>query len=180
MSIDTIINSVIQTEGGYVNDSKDSGGETNFGITLSVARANGYTGNMKDMPKQVAYDIYYKKYVIAPGYDKLISLSERIAEEIIDSGVNMGPSRASEFLQRSLNVLNQQGKLYSDITVDGKLGKASIGALEAFLKHRGAEGEQVLLKALNVLQGAFYVQLAEQRVKDETFVYGWLLNRVKL
>ena len=40
------------------------------------------------------------------------------------------------------------------------------------------DGEVVLVRALNSLQGAFYVELAEKRQKDEAFVYGWLLNRV--
>jgi len=35
-----------------------------------------------------------------------------------------------------------------------------------------------MVLALNCLQGAFYVELAEKREKDERFVYGWLLNRV--
>lgn len=32
---------VIQHEGGYVNDPRDAGGETKFGITIHTARANG-------------------------------------------------------------------------------------------------------------------------------------------
>lgn len=36
---DKIINEIIRVEGGYVNDPRDSGGETNFGITVAVARA---------------------------------------------------------------------------------------------------------------------------------------------
>lgn len=39
-----IIDEIIRVEGGYVNDPADSGGETNFGVTVAVARAHGYTG----------------------------------------------------------------------------------------------------------------------------------------
>ena len=53
-----IINEIIRVEGGYVNDPSDSGGETNFGITVAVARANGYVGCMLDLPRSVAFDIY--------------------------------------------------------------------------------------------------------------------------
>ena len=39
MSAVTYINELIEREGGYVNDPKDSGGETKFGITVATARA---------------------------------------------------------------------------------------------------------------------------------------------
>ena len=37
-------------EGGYSNHPDDPGGETNWGVTLTVARANGYVGRMQEMP----------------------------------------------------------------------------------------------------------------------------------
>lgn len=172
-----IINEIIRVEGGYVNDPADSGGETNFGITEAVARANGYTGAMRDMPREVAFDIYSAKYWDAVKGDQLVELSENVAEEVVDTSVNMGPSRAGKFLQRSLNVLNGEAKLYADLTVDGDIGPATLSALAAYLDQRN---ELVLSRALNCLQGSFYIELAERREKDERFVYGWLNNRVVL
>lgn len=170
-----IINAIIDVEGGYVNDPNDSGGETNFGITVQVARANGYTGDMRDMPREVAFDIYAAKYWDAVRADELVELSEIVADEVVDTAVNMGAGRAIKFLQRALNVLNTQGKLYPDLTVDGAIGPATINALRGYLSTRN---ELVLSRALNCLQGAFYIELAERREKDERFVYGWLRNRV--
>lgn len=63
---------------------------------------------------------------------------------------------------------------------DSDIGPATIKALEAYKAHRGAEGESVLLKALNCLQGARYIELSRVRQKDEKYVYGWLQNRVVL
>ena len=83
----------------------------------------------------------------------------------------MGTGRAGKFLQRCLNVLNKRGSLYKDLTVDGGIGPATISALRAYLNSRD---EQTLVKALNCMQGAKYVELAERREKDERFVYGWL------
>lgn len=170
-----IINAIIDVEGGYVNDPNDSGGETNFGITVQVARANGYTGDMRDMPREVAFDIYAAKYWDAVRADELVELSEIVADEVVDTAVNMGAGRAIKFLQRALNVLNTQGKLYPDLTVDAAIGPATINALRGYLSSRN---ELVLSRALNCLQGAFYIELAERREKDERFVYGWLRNRV--
>ncbi len=170
-----IIDGIIAVEGGYVNDPNDSGGETNFGITAEVARANGYTGYMRDMPRSVAFDIYAAKYWDVVKGDQLVELSEAVAEEVIDTAVNMGPGRAGKFLQRSLNVLDKRGMLYSPVTADGVIGGNTLTALGMYLGHRD---EGTLVKALNCLQGAYYITLAERREKDEAFVYGWLKNRV--
>lgn len=180
MSIEEIINDIIRVEGGYSNDKADAGGETMYGITVAVARNHGYTGDMRNLPRQTAYDIYYKSYVVEPGFDLVAKIDPTIAAELVDTGVNMGTTTAAKFLQQSLNALNDGGTKYPDLVVDGRLGKASISALEAFLRQRGADGRVVLLRALNSLQGARYIALAESRPQNERFVFGWLLNRVTI
>ena len=172
-----IINSIIKVEGGYVNDPSDSGGETNFGITYDVARANGYHGDMINMPVSVAFNIYSERYWDSVCGDLILDMSEKIAEEVVDTAVNMGTGRAGEFLQRSLNVLNKGHSLYNNLIVDNDIGPATINALRSYLSKRD---EDVLVKMLNCLQGAFYVRLAERREKDEAFIYGWFKNRVEL
>ena len=172
------IEHILSIEGGYVNDPSDSGGETNFGITERVARACGYVGPMIEMSKQIAFDIYSSMYWEALVLDEIESLCPRVAGELADTGVNQGVGRAAEYLQRALNIFNNQGEYYSDISVDMDIGPATLRALVAFLDHRGSEGEIVLVRMLNCLQGAFYARLAESRQKDEKYVYGWFLNRV--
>lgn len=172
-----IIGRIVRTEGGYVDDPADSGGATNYGITEEVARAFGYTASMRVMPLPVAREIYAKRYWDAVRGDDLEALSEAVAYEVVDTGVNMGQARAVTFLQRALNVLNNEGDLYDDLAVDGLAGPITVAALRGYLEHRD---ESALLKALNCLQGAAYIELAERREKDERFVYGWLRNRVEL
>lgn len=172
-----IIDGIIKVEGGYVNDPSDSGGETNFGITVTAARAHGYAGDMQGLPREIAFDIYAARYWDKVRADDLLALSPGIAEEVVDTGVNAGAGRAAEFLQRSLNVFNGRGKLYPDLVVDKSIGPATINALRSYLLIRD---EETFLEALNCLQGAFYIELAERREKDERFVYGWIKNRVKL
>jgi replicative DNA helicase len=46
VSFDKFIDRVLSHEGGYVNDPLDPGGETNWGVTVGFARANGYLGLM--------------------------------------------------------------------------------------------------------------------------------------
>lgn len=174
MTIDDILAEVLRSEGGYVNDPRDAGGETNWGITLRTARANGYNGPMRDMPRETALAIYRRQYVDAPGFDRVALVSQKIAAELVDTGVNMGPKVASIFLQRALNGLNRQAKDYADVAVDGVIGSQTITALRAFIARRSAEGEQRLLLLLNALQGERYLSLAEGRAANETFLYGWL------
>ena len=174
MTVDQIIDGVLKAEGGYVNDPADRGGETNFGITIATARANGYAGPMSAMTRDFARGVYVKQYVIAPGFDKIGTISMPIAAELVDTGVNMGPKVASTFLQRALNGLNNQGKDWPDLLVDGDAGQKTAAALKAFISKRGAEGERRLLLLLNALQGERYLSLCEGRAANEAFLFGWL------
>lgn len=178
MSIQSIIDNVIAAEKGYVDHPNDRGGPTNWGITEVVARANGYAGAMRDMPQSFARAIYEKRYITEPKFDQVVSISAVIGEELIDTGVHMGPAKAAEFLQRWLNALNAQGSKYPDMFVDGRLGPVSLDALRKFLAWRGKDGEKALFRALNGLQATRYLEIAEGNKSQEDFVFGWLLNRV--
>jgi lysozyme family protein len=178
--IDQLIDELIGREGGYVNDPRDAGGETKYGITEAVARAHGYGGAMQDLPRETAAAIYKRIYWTRPGFDQVAAVSPDVAGELFDTGVNMGPAVAATFLQRALNALNENGKDYADIAVDGKLGWQTFHALQSYRTKRGLQGFHVLLEALNVLQGCRYIELAESRPANEAFIFGWLLNRVSL
>ena len=167
-------------EGDYSDDKADSGGATRFGITEAAARAHGYAGPMKALPYGTARVIYKQSYWDKLRLDDVTELSKPIALELFDTGVNCGTGVAAEFLQRALNVFNNKQSYYSDVMVDGNLGQATIDALRAFLLMRAGSGERVMLRALNALQGARYVHLAEAREKDERFIYGWFLQRVRI
>lgn len=178
-SIDIIIDDVIRAEGGYVNNPNDPGGETMYGVTVATARANGYTGAMKDLPRATAHTIYFEKYVVAPGFDKILAIAPLVAAELVDSGVNLGPTWPSKWLQTALNAFNEGGTRWPDMEVDGVLGPKSVAALQAYMDRRGKDdGERVMLVALNCLQGARYIELCQKNVKLEDFEFGWFRNRV--
>ncbi len=172
------INHIIKVEGGYVDDPADSGGETNWGITVKVARDYGYGGSMISMPREVAFNIYEDQYWDSMRLDDIERFSVLVAKEMADTGVNMGVGRASKFLQIALNAFNNQGGYYKDIAEDGDIGSGTLVALRAFYDRRGVDGMTVLASALNCQQGAFYIDLTRRREKDEKFVFGWFKNRV--
>lgn len=178
MKVDDYIDALIAREGGYVDHPADRGGPTNWGITEQVARAFGYHGRMQDMPRALAKSIYLERYWEAPKFNLVNEHSPAVAEELLDTGVNMGTGVAARFLQRALNVLNAEGKHYPDIAVDGAIGRVTIAALRAYLGARGKDGHVVLLRALNAQQAVRYIELAEARPSQEAFVHGWLLHRV--
>lgn len=180
MNFEHIIDRILQAEGGYVDHPADSGGPTNHGITQAVARASGYHGDMQDLPESLAREIYRRRYVIRPNFDRIAAVDAQVGLELIDTGVNMGPHRAAEFFQRALNVFNANGSRYADLFVDADVGPVTVEAFKAFMRWRGLDGKKVMLRALNCLQGAFYIELAEARPKDEAFVYGQILHRVQL
>lgn len=177
--IDALIDALIEREGGYVNHPADRGGPTRFGITEAVARAHGYGGAMAVLPRHDAAAIYKRLYWLRPKFNQVATRSRRIAAELFDTGVNMGPAVAATFLQRALTALNRNGKDFADLVPDGRIGERTLTALDEFLRLRGkTSGETVLLRALEALQGERYLRLAERRPANEAFLYGWLANRI--
>lgn len=179
MSVDKYIDDLIKREGGYVNNPNDRGGATNYGITEAVARVNGWKGPMRDLPLDLAKQIYKQQYWINPRFDQVNTLSPLIAEELLDTGVNCGVAFAKPLLQRALNLLNNQGKAgFSDLEVDGVYGSETLGALKTYLSKRGKDGEKVMLKVLNIMQGQRYIEICERNPTQEQFFYGWISNRI--
>lgn len=177
--IQEIIENIIQVEGGYSDNPSDPGGKTKFGITERVARANGYEGEMVDLPIEFAREVYVSSYIVEPKFDLVLEASNvELAAELIDSGVNVGWVRSASWLQRSLNALNLRAKIYPDLVEDGLIGPKSINALKQYIEYRGQEGIDVLVKACNSLQCVHYIDISQKNEKLEDFVYGWIRHRV--
>ncbi|HMP47003.1 MAG TPA: glycosyl hydrolase 108 family protein, partial [Sphingopyxis sp.] len=91
---DALIDAVIDREDGYVNHPADRGGPTCWGITEAVARAEGYAGPMRNLPRAEAAAIYRRLYWLRPGFDQVAKRAAAIAAELFDTGVNMGTGTA--------------------------------------------------------------------------------------
>lgn len=174
-AVAVILAAAFALEGGYVNDPKDPGGETNHGITKAVAVENGYTGPMLKMPKSVAEDIYVERYLVDPGFLPMVELSPAVAHKLTDAGINAGTSRSSLWLQESLNAVNRGGRDYPNVVTDGKLGPATLAAYKGLQRKRGtAEACRMIIKLLDAKQTAHYLSL--KHLYD--FTPGWVINRI--
>ena len=180
MTVDVaeLIEELIDREGGFVDHPADRGGATSWGITERVARGEGWQGAMRDLPRGTAAAIYRRRYWEAPGFAAVATRAPNLAAELFDTGVNMGVGVASGFLQRALNALNRGARDWPDLGIDRRIGPATLAALDAYLASRGRHAEAVLVRAVDALQGARYVALAEARPDQEAFLYGWLANRI--
>ena len=117
MDFDKAFDRLIGHEGGYSNHPDDPGGETMWGVTARVARANGYTGPMKDMPRSTAKAIYRKLYWDAVKADQLPDV---VRFDVFDGAVNSGVSQSTKWLQRASGVVD-----------DGVIGPKTIAATAA-------------------------------------------------
>lgn len=112
---DKSFNRLMKNEGGYVNHPRDPGGETMYGVTKRVARAHGYSGNMRNLPKSFAAMVARKSYWDAAHCDDFDPL---VASQLFDAAYNHGPHNAIKFLQRAAGV-----------NADGLVGPITIGAV---------------------------------------------------
>jgi lysozyme family protein len=179
-NVDQLIDALIEREGGYVNHPADKGGPTCWGITERVARAYGYDGPMRDLPRARAKAIYRQVYWMKPGFHAVSLRYPALSVELFDIGVNMGVGVAGAFLQRVLNVMNQHATHFPEVTADGAIGPVTLLALDEFRTRRGTEGGEALLEAVRSLRGARYIEISEARPANEAFTYGWFRRMVEM
>lgn len=148
MTFDDAFEKLIGHEGGYSNHPDDPGGETMFGVTERVARANGYGGSMRDLPLALAKSIYRASYWDTVRAD---DLPDAVRFDVFDASVNSGPGQAIRFLQRA-----------TGSTDDGRLGPLTMRAVKAM-------DPQLLDKRLNGYRLRFMSELKTW----PTFGRGW-------
>ncbi len=144
-------------EGGYANDPRDPGGETNFGIS----RRSYPQLDIKNLKREDAERIYRCDWWEKFGYD---SISDRfIAAKAFDLAVNLGPRQAHKLLQSAVRETTALA-----IAVDGVLGD---GTVKAVNDHPHPE---FLLAALKLLAVGHYLAIGNPR-----FLTGWIRRAIE-
>lgn len=103
MNFDDSFAKLLGHEGDFSDHPSDPGGATRFGVTQRVARANGYTGDMRDFPLFEAKLIYRASYWDACRCDEL---PDAVRFDVFDGAVNSGVGQSIKWLQRSVGTVD--------------------------------------------------------------------------
>jgi lysozyme family protein len=113
MDFDQAFERLIGHEGGYVNDSRDPGGETKFGISK-----RSYPGeDIRGLTLERAKAIYLRDYWGATGCD---AVPDGVKFDVFDMAVNSGVGAAVRCLQRAVGEVE-----------DGALGPRTLQAVQS-------------------------------------------------
>lgn len=169
-------------EGGYVNDPNDKGGETYRGISRRMhpdwkgwmivdnykkIKQLGRNEFINSADLEWHVESFYKENFW--NINNLSALNnQEIANELFDTGVNMGTKTAAKFLQKAINLLNRNQKDYQDIDEDGIIGSITINLVNTH-KYQNA-----VLRTINGLQFMKYVEICERDKSQENNFRGWL------
>jgi lysozyme family protein len=132
MNFDLAFDKLINHERGYVNDRRDNGRETKFGISKKAYPGEDIAGMTLDRARA----IYLRDYWGPAGCD---AVQDGAKFSLFDIAVNCGVKQAVRFLQRATGE-----------TVDGVLGPRTLQAAQAMPAARLAarlEGERLKLWA---------------------------------
>jgi len=161
------------TDGGYTNKKADRGGATNWGVTAKTLKDLGIKTPVKQLTLLEAYNIYRDVYYVKSGADRVIAFHPHLAKAMCNFAIHAGYNRAVKYLQGILNLQNNQGHIYKDISEDGAFGMRTLAALKAFLKRRNRRGYSILMTEYLISIGAFYQLLEKKDEEQETFAFGW-------
>lgn len=153
-NFDKAFNILHEIEGGYSNNKHDRGGKTMYGITESVARAHGYTGDMNLLPLGTAKSIYKSNYWLK----EFDFLPFQTAYCIFDACVNHGVRRA--ILMAQIVVKARE---------DGLLGPNTTALITTM-------GSDKFIKAFCSERLHFYTSLQEWNI----FGKGWTLRIARI
>ena len=151
-----IIEVVLHHEGGYVNDPKDQGGETNFGI----AKRSHPDEDIKNLTKEDAKRIYYQDYWMK---NRVPQLPDELKHIYFDMCVNQGRGRAVKILQQAANAKGVELK------VDGGLGPKTLSAM------KGVE-----LQRVRAYRVKYYADLVTRKPDLEKFYFGWFRRALEV
>ncbi|MGB5107344.1 MAG: glycosyl hydrolase 108 family protein [Candidatus Zixiibacteriota bacterium] len=175
-----------ESEGGYVHDPSDAGGETYRGVSrrynpawsgweiIDAAKASQqFPKNLDDdHVLQLSVETFYRAIWIRLKGDEIAS--QVIADELFDAAVNPGERLAVAFLQNALNSLNKNQKLWHDQPVDGQIGPRTLSALDA------ASGDSALVaKVQKILRANYFIGRMMKDPRKEKYARGWL-DRLEL
>ena len=157
---DVEFDKIINTEGGYIFDPLDPGGETKYGISKR-SYPNIDIKNITQIEAKLIYEADFWNSARLTELD-----NQAIAAEVFDSLVNIGP-KVKKWLQESYNLTNYWDGNYN-LSVDGIIGSKTIAAINS------SRYPKRILKTLNGFQFYHYVVITRKNPKLKKWFGGWL------
>lgn len=172
-NFDIAIKTVLQHEGGFVNDPRDPGGATNYGVSLRWLRQLGELNaadvlvgdfdndgdvdadDIRKMQVTDAINLYRKYWWEKYGYEKI--QDQALATKTFDLAVNMGATAAHRCLQRAVRAATREVLLE-----DGILGPRTLSVVN--------NAPSLVLLAAYRSEAAAYYRL----LKKPHYENGWL------
>lgn len=168
---------VLSNEGGFVDNPHDSGGATNFGLSLRflrqlsletlrkygifVAPEDLNVEHVKELTLDQAKNIYKGEFWDNAPYEKITI--QKVADYIFDMAVNHGEHQAIKIAQRAIWASYAAINVIKD---DGIFGDETLVAIDYLQGH--------ILPCLRSERAGFMRLLAVKISKDEEFLNGWL------
>lgn len=153
-----IIARIVQREGGYVDNARDRGGATKYGITRGTLAQfrHGKVVSAADVANlQLAEaEQIYKTFYVDPFAAVLYAVSLPFAEFMINSGVQHGVGRAIKWLQEAAGAVP-----------DGELGPKSLSAV--------ANDVEGTFRRMVALRAKFYGDIIARDESQRIFAAGW-------
>jgi lysozyme family protein len=146
---------LIYHEGGYVNDPKDAGGETKFGISK---RSYPHL-DIKNLTQDQAKQIYFVDFWIKTKCEDVVD--ENVAIKLFDLAVHAGIPQAIKLIQRALRAAG------THVAEDGIIGPATLAAINK-------SDPTDLLAALKSEAAGYYRLIASANPSQTRFIEGWL------
>ncbi len=165
-NFDKCFSFIVGEEGKYVDDPRDNGGATNFGITLKTLtewrKPRSVTAaDVRNLTIEEARAIYEANYWRPIQGD---SFPHAAALLLLDAAINSGPKQAIMWLQKSLNV-----------PADGHCGALTLAAWRACERSSVRPPEQVLADFC-----AYRMLLMTNHEDFKTYGKGWLSRVAKM
>ena len=165
----TIVSREGRPGASFVDDPDDSGGPTNWGITLRTLRrfrldldgdGDVDIDDLMRVDPSIAADLFLEGFYRAPGLHRLAARyplqGQRLRSCVFDWSVHSGPQRPVRAIQRLVCA-----------AADGKVGDRTVAAVDAYLARIGGNAATNEYAAI---RRDFYYALADRRPKDRKYV----------
>ena len=166
--LDRHIRAIIAREGGWVDDPDDSGGPTNYGITLDTWRAYCLSQGMTekfwgvDFLKSISplgaervYRLYFRTQGLAELIDEF-SIPDELAPLVMDMRTLHSLEGCREILRNAISRIDPADDLFG-----------------------GAIAEPAAADIITLARMRYMLEVAERRPKDRKFVRGWMHRALK-